>query len=188
MRFFSAEWMLDRPSRRANGGGVILLRSAWIALWLVGLAVLLYELVGAPYTLSVSLGGVGRAAVMGARWFAVVFGFAYATLAARFASQWRYLADLYNQIKAAEVGAASDPLAKDVLIEWKAGFVEDAQVLHLVTKPIFASVITAWADDVRDEFIRNCGGPERFERIVVAAREAASKQLAEEGAKSATAP
>jgi hypothetical protein len=33
------------------------------------------------------------------------------------------------------------------LAEWKAGFIEDAQDLHLALKPLFASVIRAWGSE-----------------------------------------
>lgn len=75
-------------------------------------------------------------------WLGALFGAVYAGLYARFASQWLYLANTYNQIKAAECRSESSarPLA-----EWKAGFIEDADGLHLATKPLFASVIAHWA-------------------------------------------
>lgn len=58
----------------------------------------------------------------------------------RFASQWKYLATLYNNTKAAEV-AKGDPLA---LAQWKAGFIEDAQARHMECKSSFVPVIATW--------------------------------------------
>src|SRR5687768_7809274 len=144
VRFTSGEWMLDWPRRRANGGGLILGRALWATTIVYLLLLIAHESIGPPHTTAISLAGVRRAVLESASWYALVFGGVFATLTTRYASQWRYLAELYNQIKAAEVGAPETTESRSRLIEWKAGFVEDAQVLHLVTKPIFASVIAAW--------------------------------------------
>ncbi len=70
-----------------------------------------------------------------------VFGGVYLALYARFSSQWAYLASLYNQIKQTEATAGVNV---DVLASWKAGFIEDAENLHLACKSSFAPVIKAW--------------------------------------------
>lgn len=104
------------------------------------------------------------------QWFGAMFAALYAALYSRFASQWAYLAGLYNQIKQAEARKEGD-LAK--LCDWKAGFLEDAEELHLATKPLFASVIVAWADDpgVETAYLRNTrGGLERFHALLGRAR------------------
>jgi hypothetical protein len=79
----------------------------------------------------------------GVRWFAAVFGAVYAGLYSRYSSQWTYVAGTYNQIKAAECANiwTGRPLA-----EWKAGFIEDAEALHVATKPTIAPTIAAWLE------------------------------------------
>ena len=74
-------------------------------------------------------------------WFGAIFAGVYALLYARFSSQWTYLAGVYNQIKSAELRKDTDDAA---LAEWKAGFIEDCQDLHLLRKPMFASIVHAW--------------------------------------------
>lgn len=85
-----------------------------------------------------------------------ILGATYAALYARFTSQWTYIANLYNQIKQAEVEAAgaqrnlpiaSPPMPSDaafVMAQWKAGFIEDALAVHMATKPPIKGVIQAW--------------------------------------------
>lgn len=51
---------------------------------------------------------------------------------------------MYNQIKAAEARKDAD---RDALASWKAGFIEDADELHLAPKPMFATLIKNWAAD-----------------------------------------
>lgn len=91
-------------------------------------------------------------------WFGAMFAACYASLYARFSSQWSYLAGLYNQIKAAEARASERDGAgtgREVLAQWKAAFIEDADELHLSAKPIFAGIIAEWGKqaDVRHAFI-----------------------------------
>jgi hypothetical protein len=107
-------------------------------------------------------------------------------LGARFASQFAYLAELHNQIKRAEAHAAEailrGPLPTltevtlavrlpwDVLAEWKAGFLEDAEALHLATKSLFASDIKDWGIDpqVRQAIARTPpGGQASLDRLLV---------------------
>lgn len=86
--------------------------------------------------------------------FGALFAAAYAAFYTRFASQWSYLADVYNQIKAAE---SQRDVNEDRIAEWKAGFIEDANDLHLLRKRMFASIAHAWLglETVRDCFRRN---------------------------------
>jgi hypothetical protein len=99
-------------------------------------------------------------------WFGTILAASYAALYARFASQWTYLANLYNQIKAAECRADCD---QDKLAEWKAGFMEDAEELHLAGKPLFASVLHAWGmeEKIKEQFKTNApGGAARFDVLM----------------------
>lgn len=86
----------------------------------------------------------------------VVYGAVYVALYARFTSQWTYMANLYNQIKQAEI-TVQEPLGKKILAQWKAGYIEDAYTTHMATKPMVAGVIHAWYldPDVKDAFINH---------------------------------
>ena len=158
--FFSAisgEFMMG--CGMGNGGSMIFMRTLWVGTLLNLLRV---ALVG---TFNPNLGwGVVLAEVV--KRFSglndpsalAIYGAVYLALYARFSSQWTYLANLFNQIKQAEVGmytalasAGSDgnamqnmAVAKISLINWKAGFIEDALDLHLAQKPIYSGVIKAW--------------------------------------------
>ncbi|MBI3897619.1 MAG: hypothetical protein HY308_04890 [Gammaproteobacteria bacterium] len=99
-----------------------------------------------------------------------IFAASYFGLYARFASQWSYLANLYNQIKATEtVIADGDTKGLRVIAEWKAGFMEDAQDLHLATKKNVVSTILIWGSDkaVSKAFADHTpGGKERFNALI----------------------
>ena len=100
-----------------------------------------------------------------AAWYGVIFGAIYTALYARFSSQWTYLANLYNSIKQAE-SSDGDNIK---LSQWKAGFIEDAENLHMACKGSFVSVINAWANDqeVKTEYIQHTpGGENRFARLI----------------------
>jgi len=95
----------------------------------------------------------------------IVFGAIYTALYARFASQWSYLANLYNNIKETE---ALDGDEK-VVAEWKAGFIEDAENLHLACKSSFVTTVKVWGEDplVKKSFIKNApGGKKRYKRLM----------------------
>jgi hypothetical protein len=109
-------------------------------------------------------------------WFGTVFAATYAALYTRFASQWTYLAGVYNQIKAAE---CRKEVEKPVIAEWKAGFIEGASDLHLLRKKMFASIVIAWdsKDDVRQAFSESSyGGARRFAALIAQARAACSSR------------
>lgn len=77
--------------------------------------------------------------------FCGIYAAAYAAFYARFVSQWTYLSNLYNQIKITEL-TLSPNSNKDKLYAWMSGFIEDAESLHLETKPMFATVISIWLE------------------------------------------
>jgi hypothetical protein len=56
-------------------------------------------------------------------------------------------------IKSAEARKDAD---EGALAEWKAGFIEDCQDLHLLRKPMFASVAHAWLNPERGFGVREC--------------------------------
>ena len=153
VKLFSFEWLLTR-TKLPNGGDIILLRALLIAslIYFVILVVLQIE-INQPL-----------------QWFGATFAAIYFALYARFASQWTYLANLYNQIKAAEARSAQiDAKASNPrIVEWKAGFLEDAQVLHLATKDIFVPVLKVWGEDSKVEkaFVKySPGHQKRFDAL-----------------------
>lgn len=105
-----------------------------------------------------------------APWIAAVFGGVYVVFYARFVSQWTYLANLYNQIKFAEVQGVQNKLA---FSQWKAGYIEDALDLHMATKQNVRAIIKAWGFDKDDPavlhaFIRHAnGGQQRWDELLV---------------------
>ena len=148
LSFPTSEWLLT-CCRLANGSSVIILRSLLTVLYVYLLGLLPY------WTWDPS-----------AEWYAVVFAGIYTALYARFASQWSYLAGLYNQIKNAET---HDGCLPGALADWKAGFIEDADELHLASKPLFASVIRVWGKKpcVEDCFVKHApGGKARFDKLM----------------------
>jgi hypothetical protein len=81
---------------------------------------------------------LGKQTLVHITWIGAIFATVYALLYARFASQWTYLAGLYNQLKAAQTRPDAD---KAVIAEWRAAFFEDCDELHLLRKPMFASIV-----------------------------------------------
>lgn len=150
----SCEWILTNL-RRPNGGDVILLRSLLITIFVSILGWLL------PIGWNVTTA-----------WFGTIFAAVYVALYARFSQQWQYIANLYNQIKAAEVRASGEKSTDDAKKQigmWKAGFIEDAETLHLATKPMVASIIRAWGNEelVRQSYIAHTiGGENRFSNLM----------------------
>jgi hypothetical protein len=96
-------------------------------------------------------------------WFGAIFASVYIALYARFASQWTYLANVYNSIKETEARVASDVKAVPIIADWKAGFLEDAEHLHLATKGTFVATIKIWGEDknVEKTFVENTPGKEK---------------------------
>lgn len=84
-------------------------------------------------------------------WLAAIFAASYTAFYARFASQWGYLANLYNQISEAELSPGID---QDALARWKAGFISDAVELHLWQKGNFVGVCARYwrSERVRAHF------------------------------------
>jgi hypothetical protein len=155
--FVSAEYVLDH---RPNGGDLIILRAAIIAFEVYLVAIFLKHVMDPGRSWQPSWETFLQEFVeTGFRWVGTIFAAVYAALYARFSAQWTYLADLYNQIKATEartVGGQFEADARRVISQWKAGFIEDAKELHLLSKPLFLSVTRAWLDDeaVQSAYVR----------------------------------
>ncbi|MHA6886961.1 hypothetical protein [Ralstonia pseudosolanacearum] len=136
VKWISGEWVVTRWLK-TNGGDAILFRTFWVTFWMAVIAVVVRKYFVPSATASTN------AAILAelGNWLSAVFGGVYLALYARFSSQWAYLASLYNQIKQTEATAGVDV---DVLAQWKAGFIEDAENLHLACKASFAPVIKTW--------------------------------------------
>jgi hypothetical protein len=146
--FLSAEWFLVGS---ANGGGVILFRALWTMAWIYGIGLVLRNFLDPSRSWQFSSIEFRRQLLESGQWIAGIFTGVYTALYARFASQWQYLAGVYNQIKAAESRKDHDP---EKVADWKYGFIEDAVEVHLALKPMFAGTIREWLkeDLVRQRF------------------------------------
>lgn len=167
VRFLSAEWMLNT---RPNGGTVIFLRALWVSALVFGASILVsvctvYQQNGCQIMALIRIPSEDNLLPIAA----ATFAFAYTALYARFASQWSYLANPYNQIMTAKVAAScrgsffrsqDSEAESEALQKWQAGFIEDAEELHLATKPMFASVIVSMLEKpgVREWFIKAAPG------------------------------
>jgi hypothetical protein len=153
--FLSAEWLL--LNGHPNGGDVVIFRTLWVGTVLV---ILLATIQASPLNIELCEWGhkVWSNSILMLRGSQgpVIYGAVYAAFYARFTSQWTYMANLYNQIKQAEVSEANN-LNTKALSQWKAGYIEDAYTTHMATKPTVAGVIQAWyaQPDVRDAFIQH---------------------------------
>ena len=145
-----------------NGSTVIVLRSFGTAFYFLIGALLFQNLLDPNRHHELSLHSFSSRELrmqmleMG-HWFTAVFAGVYAALYARFSSQWSYLAGVYNQIKASECRGISNGDQRHALAQWRAAFIEDAEELHLATKPVFAAIIQTWAKktDVEEAFARD---------------------------------
>jgi hypothetical protein len=162
----SAEWLLRR-CLYPNGGDVILLRALWtsIVAYLFALEFKngwhLWRICQFDWT------ALHWALVDKMAWFGAIFAGTYATLHARYASQWTYLANVYNRIK--ETEARGGTCIPEKMAEWKAGFIEDAEDLHLIGKPMFAYVFRTWSKEtlVETKFIGcTTNGESRWKSLV----------------------
>lgn len=150
--FLSGEWMLK--SGRPSGGDVVVLRTLWVGALLVGSLAAIKASNGASASICMFASATCSKflEMMRSAEGPVVFGAVYAALYARFVSQWTYMANLYNQIKEVEVSLSSgthnsSSSQPNSMAEWKAGFIEDAVMLHMATKPTMAGIIRAWYAD-----------------------------------------
>lgn len=168
---FSLEWFLGPQT--PNGGAMVLARAIGIALELTALTLLVWNVLDPARAFVFSWTALWQDLQDLAPWFAGATGGIYAALYARFSAQWSYLAGLYNQIKQAEIELLSQqppdsPAARLTLAQWKAGYIEDAQELHLHTKSNVAAIIYHWGQDaaVAKAFIGSSpGGHPRWRRL-----------------------
>ena len=165
VKWASIEWLLT-SHHWENGGAAIFVRSTLIASQIYFVVLALKNGIDPELTWTFSEVELRRQLIDTLPWFGTIFAGVYIALYSRFASQWTYLANVYNQIKAAECKGECEP---EALAEWKAGFIEDADELHLVDKRLFASVLHAWGHEksVKEKFIHHAsGGDKRFEKLM----------------------
>jgi hypothetical protein len=162
----SGECLLNN---RSNGGTVVLARAFFSALVIYLITIGAKSKLMAGSTWGFSWPEFRTIAGETIPWFGAIFAGAYAALYTRFSSQWSYLADLYNQIMAAQVQSPwSDENSKSYSA-WMAGFIEDAEELHLALKPIYSAVILSMLErsSVREAYIEStAGSSERLDRLV----------------------
>jgi len=146
--------------RVPNGGTVILWRSAQLTILLYAVALLLNTLTYAEWTWELwklpwqfDHRQLKTDVSKTVKWLGPIFAAVYVALYARFASQWSYLAGVYNQIRQTLV--TWNKFDNNHMNLWKAGFIEDAIDLHLDTKSMFSSYISRLVEDsgVRVRFI-----------------------------------
>jgi hypothetical protein len=167
----SGEWILKSAD---NGGAIIALRSLFCGINLYLIVICFINIVDPAKSWTFSLKIFQHEIVSRITWFGVIFAAVYAALYSRFASQWSYLANLYNSIKQASLTLDVKDDRLDILSEWKAAFIEDAEYLHLSHKENFASIIYEWCREerVKEKYIKYTpGGQERFDILVTSINE-----------------
>ena len=153
MNVVSGEWLLTW-AKFPNGGTVIVVRTLYVT------TLVYWPLIGLKHACEVGcfigphLTGLafGQYIAPTIPWFGALFAGVYATLQTRYSSQWTYLADVYNRIKETATDKGHD---KKAMAEWKAGFIEDAEDLHLIGKAMFRTVFHAWSGEkeVEEAFV-----------------------------------
>lgn len=167
VRVGSFEWLLNY---HANGGSVISLRTLLISGVVYLFAIVVKDALDPGRIFRFNSDRFLSELAGNMQWFGALFAAVYAGLYSRFASQWLYLAGLYNTIKQTEAQVIRNgPESKAALADWKAGFMEDANELHLATKSVFVSVINAWGNDeaVKKAFVKNTpDGQRRYDALM----------------------
>ena len=157
--FILVDW--DVP----NGGAAVFLRSIFVSIIIFSASLVVINVIDPARSFEFSFIELQSQIVEHFQWFGVIFAGAYTAFYARFASQWSYLAELYNNIKSAEVSGAQNERA---LAQWKAGFIEDSQALHMECKSSFLSTVSAWLNDqkVAEAFVEHTiAGDQRLEEL-----------------------
>lgn len=162
--FISSEWILTKLDI-PNGGAVITFRSLVSSIFIFLLVLGFLNVIDPTKSWTFSIDELRAESIDKFPWFAAIFAAMYTGLYARFASQWSYLANLYNSIKRTEANSPD----LEVMDQWKAGFLEDADNLHLACKGTFVTTIKIWGEkeEVKKEFIEYCpGGEKRYNRLM----------------------
>ncbi len=168
--FLAGEWIIK--TFKANGGTVVAFRAIWITIIFSGLAMISVSTLDPSRVGPISLNGAVDVFWEISNNVSIFFGASYLVLYARFVSQWSYLSGVYNLIKQTEAAKEANP---KVIAEWKAGYLEDAENLHLAAKNNLAPVINAWVKDpdVVKAYIANTpGGEIRLQQLCCLATKA----------------
>lgn len=156
-------------NRRPNGGGVVLLRSIWVATLTFALIFCFRELLHPRSTWNFSTAELKKGLFKTLPWYGAIFAGIYTSLYSRFSSQYAYLSELYNQIMSTQISCGAPSGNQfDLIAAWKAGFIEDAEDLHLATKRVFATAILNMMSDrrVRSMYVTHTHGKRRrFARL-----------------------
>jgi len=153
LRFLSAEFLLKS---RPNGGDIVFLRSIWVTGVLLLLLLPVKAYLAEDTVLEFSLEQLKDDLGSMIPWGGAIFAGAYVALYARFSAQWSYLATLYNQLMATSVTLPAGEIEDNEYLRiWRAGFIEDAQDLHLAGKSMFRTMIIGLMGDeaVTEEFV-----------------------------------
>ena len=160
----SSEWLLTKLDI-PNGGVVIILRALISSLIIFIIVLALKNLIDPTKSWVFSATDLRLQILNLIPLYGILFGAIYTALYARFASQWSYLANLYNSIKEIEA-TNGDP---QILSEWKAGFIEDAENLHLAYKSSFVTIIKVWGENnlVKESYLKHApGGTKRYKKLM----------------------
>ncbi len=136
-----------------NGGTVVLLRSLITSVIVFSVYIILLGLVMTGIHSGINWGFLHDLTIDNFEYVGAVFAGSYTLYYARFASQWTYLAGVYNQLM---VTLVTQPPGEEAnrnaaYAQWKAGIIEDAYLLHLAAKPMFAPLIDQF---LKDELVR----------------------------------
>jgi hypothetical protein len=141
LKALTGEYLLDR---HPNSSTVIVIRTLQTSVELFVLAVVLKSLMRWEFRPRDS---------DYVTWFGAIAAAVYAAFYARFASQWSYLANLYNQIKQLEASTQRQPSGSDRsgpcplehVAALKAAFIEDSETLHLAGQKSFKYAVATWS-------------------------------------------
>ncbi|WP_202840930.1 hypothetical protein [Luteimonas saliphila] len=136
--FLSGEWMLKN---RSNGGALIFLRSALVSTLIFAAGVSIKCAVDPTSGSDLSFFQFRLEIRDHLGWLGATFAATYAGFYARYASQWSYLASLYNQIMATASGLTDEQRKSSSFLNWQAAFIEDSYFLHLDRKKVFSVII-----------------------------------------------
>jgi hypothetical protein len=164
--WLTGEFLLrDRP----NGGTVIAMRTLLFGSLIYALAFCVSAITVKGATWGFSSRELRADIHETIAWLGAIYAAIYVALYTRFSAQWSYLASLYNQMMAISVSLDFEiPKAKENFINWQAAFMEDAEDLHLATKPMFAGTLLQMIKDpdISAAYKKHAvGGSERFDRL-----------------------
>lgn len=153
-----------------NSGTVVLLRSIWVTIVVYAIAIFLKEILSPNKNwLTFNSNEMLKVISETIPWFGAIFAASYAALYTRFASQWSYLAGVYNQLMATQAQAPpKDEDSKRLYAMWKAALIEDAEEIHLATKPVYAGIIKSLLEkkEVREMYKQYTpGGESRLRKL-----------------------